>query len=264
MMDGLRWRTFLALQLLAWGLHKSMRVTSHLAAGVLNQATLRRSIEDDWDRNPVNERDAVWGLSPWEQNFYGRFLEPGSSLLFVGAGSGREVLALVDAGHRVEAIELSSRSAGRGRRILADRGLHVTIHTAAIEDWTPPGRYDAIVFSWYCYSYIPVAKRRVEILAKLREHLLPGGRILISYLAYAYHGGDPRPMSIVAWLTRLTRSDWRPEPGDNMVAIVGSVRFQHAFRPGEIDAEALAAGLRVVCHETTPDALLVLERSASG
>ena len=101
---------------------------------------------------------------------------------------------------RVEGVELSRRSADRARRILADSGLHATIHTAAIEDWTPSGRYDAIVFSWYCYSFIPVAKRRVEILAKLRERLLPGGRILISYLPHRedYAGSHDRRVAHVA------------------------------------------------------------------
>ena len=262
MMGALRWRTFLALQLLGWGLYRCSRVMSFLAAGVLDQATLRRSIEGDWANFFAEEHEVRVGLWPWEREFYGRFLEPGSSVLVVGAGSGRDVLALLEAGHRVEGVELSRRSADRARRILADSGLHATIHTAAIEDWTSSVRYDAIVFSWYTYSLIPIAKRRVEILAKLRERLLPGGRILISYLP---HREEPsRGIPIVAWLMRLTRSDWRLEPGDVLIYVPRHIRFQHTFRPEEIESEVLAAGLRVVWHETTPEALLVLECSASG
>src|SRR5262245_19796357 len=259
MTGALRWRTFLALQLLGSGLYKCSRVTSFLATGVLDQASLRRSIEGDWANFFSEEYEVRVGLWPWEREFYGRYLKPGSSLLVVGAGSGRDVLDLLEAGHRVEGVELSPRSADRARRILADSGLHATIHTAAIEDWTSSVSYDAIVFSWYTYSFIPIAKRRVEILAKLRERLLPGGRILISYLPRREEGGIP----IVAWLMRLTRSDWRLEPGDKLLFVPGHIRFQHTFRPNEIESEVLAAGLRVVWHKTTPEALLVLERSAS-
>jgi Methyltransferase domain len=263
-MSALRWRTFLALRLLGRRLYRSTRLMSYLAAGVLDQASLRRSIEADWAEFFAGEDDVRKGLWQFERDFYGRFLKAGSSLLVIGVGSGRDVLPLLEAGHRVEGVEPSNRSADRARRIIADSGLRATIHTAAIEDWTPSGRYDAIVFSWGCYSLIPAAKRRVETLAKLREHLLPGGRILISYLPRRV---DPsRGMFIVAWLTRLTRSDWRPEPGDNLIGPgpVAYIRFQHTFRPSEIGAEVRAAGLRVVWHKTTGDALLVLERSASG
>jgi SAM-dependent methyltransferase len=260
MMGALRGRTFLALRLLGWGLYRSARVISFLAAGLLDQATLRRSIELDWENFFADERQVRVGLWPWERDFYHRYLTPGSSVLVVGAGSGRDVLGLLEAGHRVEGVELSRRSAERARRILADSGLQATIHTAAIEDWASSVRYDAIIFSWYCYSFIPIAKRRIEILAKLRERLLPGGRILISYLP---HSEEPsRGIPIVSWLMRLTRSDWRLEPGDFLICAPAHIRFQHIFQPEEIESEAVAAGLRVVWHQTT-NGLLVLEREAS-
>jgi hypothetical protein len=267
MMGALRWGTFLALQLLGWGLYRCSRVISFLATGVLDQATLRRSIEGDWANFFAEEHEVRVGLWPWEREFYGRFLNPGSSLLLIG-----DMLGLLKAGHRVEGVELSPRAADRARRILADSGLHATIHTVAIEDWTSSVRYDAIVFSWYCYSLIPIAKRRVETLAKLRERLLPGGRILISYLPRREEAS--RGIHIVARLMRLTRSDWRLEPGDILLFVPVHIRFQHTFRPEEIESEVLAAGLSVVWHNTTPErknleptgqeALLVLERSGSG
>lgn len=254
----LRWRTFLALQLLGLGLYKCSSVMSLLAAGVLDQASLRRSIEGSWANFDTEQR----GLWAWEREFYDRFLEPGSLLLLVGAGTGRDLLGLLEAGYRVEGVELSHRSADRARRILANSGLHATIHTVAVEDWTSSNRYDAIVFSAGCYSLIPIAKRRVETLAKLRERLLPGGRILISYSPF--RETPSRGIRVAAWLMRLTRSDWRLEPGDILIYVPAHLRFQHGFRPEEIEFEVLAAGLRVVWHQTTPAPLLVLEHPASG
>jgi SAM-dependent methyltransferase len=267
MMGALRWSTFLALQFLGWGLYRSTRLISILAAGLLDQATLRRSIEQDWKSFFADERQVRVGLWPFERDFYGRYLTPGSSVLVVGAGSGRDVLALLEAGHRVEGVELSRRSAERARRILADSGLQATIHTAAIEDWASSVRYDAIIFSWYCYSFIPIAKRRIEILAKLRERLLPGGRILISYLSHSEEWSasainSGRGISIVNRLMRLTRSDWRLEPGDILIYVPAHIRFQHIFQPEEIESEAVAAGLRVVWINTI-NGLLALEREGS-
>jgi hypothetical protein len=89
MMGALRWSTFLALRLLGRGLHRSSRMMSFLAAGVLDRTSLRRSIEGDWEHFFANEHEVQVGLWPWERDFFGRFLEPGSSLLVVGAGSGR-------------------------------------------------------------------------------------------------------------------------------------------------------------------------------
>jgi hypothetical protein len=56
---------------------------SYLAAGVLDQASLRRSIEADWAEFFAGEDE---------------FLKAGSSLLVIGVGSGRDVLPLLEAG----------------------------------------------------------------------------------------------------------------------------------------------------------------------
>ena len=53
--------------------------------------------------------------------------------------------------------------------------------------------------------------------ASLREHLAPHGAILISYLPR--RTSPPRGMPIAAWLSRLTRSDWWPETGDDIVGL---------------------------------------------
>jgi hypothetical protein len=47
---------------------------------------------------------------------------------------------------------------------------------------TLPRRFDAFVFSAFCYSLIPHADARVAVLRRVTEHLTPGGRLLISYI----------------------------------------------------------------------------------
>ena len=98
------------------------------------------------------------------------------------------------------------------------------------------------------YAYIPESARRVRILKRLAEHLAPEGRILISYVPT---DKARRAIRVTRLVARLTRSDWRPELGDSVAATgdsMSSVSFQHFFRTGDAEAEAAAAGLRVLAQ----------------
>jgi 2-polyprenyl-3-methyl-5-hydroxy-6-metoxy-1,4-benzoquinol methylase len=250
------------LRTTALGLHYASRAAAYMAAGALDLATLRGEITSRWSNFLPDEPSIRAGLETWERQFYDRFLEGRHRVLLVGAGSGRDLLAFLRAGHTVDAVELSPHTAAIARRIVAESGFDTAIHVAAIEEWTPPGRYDAIVFSWYCYSYIPARRRRIGVLAALREHLTPHGVILISYLLR--RTSTPRGMPITAWLSRLTRSDWGPETGDDMVGLMDQslIQFEHYFTPEEIEAEAEAAGLRVAWHKKDRETALVLEATS--
>jgi len=52
--------------------------------------------------------------------------------------------------------------------------LTAALHTASIEKFAPPGRFDAIIFSWFCYGYIPEMDARVATLHNLKARLKPG------------------------------------------------------------------------------------------
>jgi len=53
----------------------------------------------------------------------------------------------------------------------------------------------------------------------------------------------------VAWLSAvISGSDWRPERGDMILPLDPArplFHYEHPFAPSEIEAEAVAAGLRV-------------------
>src|SRR5262249_62275474 len=74
------------------------------------------------------------------------------------------------------------------------------------------GRFDAIIFSSCCYSFTPAPRRRIAALRKAADHLDPGGRIVISYLTG--RSGHPLLLRLARLAAVLSRSDWRPEPGD--------------------------------------------------
>ena len=103
-----------------------------------------------------------------------------------------------------------------------------------------PGKFDAIVFSWFCYCYILGTAERTAALAKARAHLNPAGRVVISYIA-AETPPPTRATTIARAASRLTGADWRAEPNDHFYPVAGRTplyAFQHSFGADELQREA--------------------------
>ena len=116
------------------------------------------------------------------------------------------------------------------------------------------------MFSYYSYSYVPEARRRIAALRKAASCLAPGGRVLISYPPL------PGPHLLLIRVARATaaicRTDWRLEPGDHITIQSGAFGgYTHAFADGEIEREAQAAGLDVIYHARYPDPVVALVRA---
>jgi SAM-dependent methyltransferase len=191
------------------------------------------------------------GLMPWEQLLYDRFLKPADRILVVGCGTGRDLIALLKLGYRVEGLDAGARAIALARLMLEREGLSAELYTGPVETAALPGGFDAFIFSWFCYAYIPTADTRIGVLRKLKPCLNREGRILISYVPAA---GPPRslPIRLTRFVARLTGSDWRPELGD-VIGPAGAdrhaIHYEHQFQEGELESEARAAGLTVVFHE---------------
>jgi SAM-dependent methyltransferase len=239
-------------------------VLHYAAAGTLSRADLQAGVVARWSAFGGMESEAYRdsGLMHWERILYLHALEPGDRVLCVGCGTGRDVIALLRAGFQVDGIDIAADCVEVARRAVATRGLTSWLAPGALETVTLPARYDAIIFSWYCYSYIPGAAARISALRHAREALTDGGRILISYLTI----GNSRRYPLVAAtraIARLTGSDWRAERGDAL--LLGSsghrrVHYEHHFTPPELEAEAHAAGLRTTVHDVPDDGHVVLMR----
>ena len=237
-------------------------VMFHAAAGLVRFEDLRRASQRAWDEQQALDTEAYIGsgLFDWEQDFFDRLLKPDDRILVVGCGTGRDLLALLDHGYRTDGLDSGARLTAIAREMVARRGRQATILTGAIETMALPERYDVVIFSWFCYCYIPHGRCRIEVLRKVGEHLNPGGRILISYILFEPgHRRDLLPLTRL--VARLSGSDWHPEPGDYVTharpgRYVG--HYEHQFRPDEIEAEARAAGLTVMFHERKNEGRLAL------
>ena len=251
-----RWRRLIVEGLLWTGsaADRVARLSHYLAAGTLRLADLQDGIRDAWQDHYSRESDIPPVFMPWEQELVERFVPPGAGVLLIGCGSGRDVIALVARGCRVTGVEPSERALGRARRALLEQGLSADLVEGFFEDSPLSGRFDAIVFSYYCYASMPQSQRRVTALRKAAAQLSSGGHIIVS------HACAVRPHLIFVRIARLagvlSRSDWRVEPGDLLWANRGarpSYSYAHAFAPGEVEREAAAAGLRPVFSRESGD-----------
>jgi SAM-dependent methyltransferase len=246
---------------LARALDRGVTVCSALAAGLLRFDALGRHTGENWRHFGTTQTDADMeaGLFHWEQGFYRRFLREGERVLVVGCGSGRDLLPLLEQGYKAEGLEPVAVCADLARERVARRGFTAPVHTADIATAALSGRFDAVIFSWLCYSYLPTRPRRVATLARVRQHLAPDGRVLISYVL-----GEPPPRRLPWHLarlaSRLSRTDWRPEYGDVFMARPDTrrIHYEHQFQPAEIEAEAHDAGYEVAFHDQSADGHLAL------
>jgi SAM-dependent methyltransferase len=247
------WRK--ALFALLWGAGRAFelagRASMYLAAGTLRLHDLRRAITNAWQEFGPKEDYILSGLRPSEKTLYDRFLKPADRILVVGCGTGRDLIALLKLGYRVDGLDLAPRAIAVARLMLEKVGLQAELYTGPIEEVALSGSFDAFIFSWFCYGYIPQSETRIGVLRKVKTRLNPAGRILISYIP----AGRPLrtlPIRLTRFVGRLTRSDWRPEVGDVVGAAGGDwqrMHYEHQFQDGELEKEANAAGLTVAYHE---------------
>ena len=252
---------------LARTLERGVTASTFVAAGLLRFEALGRHMAENWQHFGVHqsEPDVAAGFFEWEKEFYGRFVRPGVRVLLVGCGSGRDLLPLLERGHRVEGLEPVAACADLARARVARHGRRAEIRTGDITTAPLAGPFDVVIFSWFCYSYIPLRARRLAVLARVRDHLATDGRILISYVLAQ---PPPRrlPWRLARLAAQLSRTDWRPEYGDVFLARhdTGRIHFEHRFQPAEMEAEGHAVGLSVAFHDHATDGNVALVSTARG
>ncbi len=238
---------------------RTARLTDYLAIGTRHLSDMRDDSRRTWlafyDAHPSHDSR----LLPWESEFVDRFVKHDADVLLIGCGSGRDLLPLAERQCSVTGIDPVGSSLDIARRMLAERGLTATLIEGFFEETSITGAFDAVIFSYYCYSVIPECRRRVAVLHRAAALLKPGGHIVISVAS-----DTPRPHPVLVRLGRLSgalnRSDWRLEPGDlvwNNRQRSPSYSYTHVFEPGELEREAAVANLAVAFRQTAEDNTVV-------
>ncbi len=102
----------------------------------------------------------------------------GAPVLDVGAGTGRVTLDLARRGHEVVALDLSAELLGA----LCERaaGLAITTVTADARDFAIDRRFPIVMVPMQTVQLLGGAAGRARFLARVREHLTPGGLLAVA------------------------------------------------------------------------------------
>ena len=130
---------------------------------------------DDLFRNQVN----VYGTEPNDfVRLAAGLLKPGSRILCLGEGEGRNALHLLRLGHQVTCVDASMVARDRALASFARENFSAEYFLMDLSERLPAGNWDAVVSVW---CHLPAILRR-KVHAKLSEWLSEGG----IYLAEGY------------------------------------------------------------------------------
>jgi SAM-dependent methyltransferase len=103
-------------------------------------------------------------------------LPPGSEVLCLAEGEGRNAVFLAAAGHRVHAVDQSAVGLAKAAELARARGTTITTEVADLADYAlGAARWTAIVSIW---AHVPAALRQ-QLHAALLPALRPGGLFIL-------------------------------------------------------------------------------------
>lgn len=111
-----------------------------------------------------------------------RWLKPGSKLLCVADGEGRNSTFLAGLGHQVTAFDPSSVAVDKARQLATEQGVTVQYNVAGIEDWDWSQQFDAVVGIFIQFAPPDL---RTQLFGWMAQAVAPGGLLLL-------HGYAPR------------------------------------------------------------------------
>lgn len=127
--------------------------------------------------------DAVHTGTPGDVDFYVRLAEGAASVLELGCGSGRVLVALASAGVRASGVELERGMLDAARARAAGAGVEVELIEADMARFDLGARFDRVVAPFASLYCLLTPERLASCLRSVRAHLAPGG--LFAFDAYA-------------------------------------------------------------------------------
>jgi SAM-dependent methyltransferase len=207
--------------------------------GVLRRADLHAIDQRFYDHNAAYHGDAhnLRGLFPWEVEAMEAF-DSCRRILVIGAGGGREVLALARLGREVEGYECNAALVAFAQDFLPRQGCATRVRLLPRDEVPAAGEpFDGIIIGWSAYTLIPGRAHRIRLLRRLRPLARPGGLLLLSFFTREGEGPRFRVSAGVANGIRAVLRRERVERGDALAP-----NFVHYFVAEEIATELREAG----------------------
>ena len=184
------------------------------------------------------------GLFDWESDAIRTHFPPAGHIVVLGAGAGREIVALERHGYEVIGYEPNEALVRFGNEFLARARVTSELRpddSQPLAGCSGPG--DAVVVGWGVYHSIRSRDERIGLLRQIRCAADEGAPILLSYFTRRGETFYQRTLLFVAGPLRRLRRRPAPEAGDVITPF-----FAHMFTEAEIAAELNEAGLRLVAH----------------
>ena len=182
------------------------------------------------------------GLSDWEQSCVQSHFPAGGRVIVTGAGAGREVLALLNAGYDTWGYEVQSRFVDYGNTLLSNSGHERRLHVMARDVWPPAAEScDAVVVGWGSYMLIADRRARIRFLRGARSALPDGGPLLVSFFHMDRHIDGLSP-----YLYRVARyaNAVRCFVGGSSLLVGDALvpNYAHYFTRGQLEEELSLSG----------------------
>ena len=204
------------------------------------------------------------GLTDSEAPLAARYVSPGTAILDIGCGAGREALGFARLGARVTGIDVCAEMLDLARGLVGEAAPGaLTFEPASISDFLfPRHSFDVVFVSSDVYQCVPGRRRRALALERCRAVLRPGGVLILAVHAYP---GRRLGRLVVDGAYRLLRplaGARIPEPGDRWQRTPWAPpRYRHRFFSdaevrAELEVDGLELALRAEGHfvlrETAP------------
>jgi SAM-dependent methyltransferase len=176
-----------------------------------------------------------------------RSFRAGGDVLEIACGTGQSTSILAESAATVTAIDAAPEMIAEARR--RPELDTVRFEHADVFDWVPPGRFDAIVFTFWL-SHVP-ADRTQAFWDLVRDCLAPGGRVFFADSMYA------------PWATAIDHELEGPEGTPVMRRLNDGRVFRivkRFFEPVTLEQELRGLGWNAVV-QATGDLLLTGEAS---
>jgi hypothetical protein len=187
------------------------------------------------------------GLRPWEASVVRSLVSPGARVVVPGAGSGREVLWLLDHGFDAIGYEPNPALVAAGNRVLSEQDHPGRLHQCERVGFPDAAsECDLVLVGWGAYSHLPGRERRLTFLGGARRRLTEGGAVVLSFHERVE---EARLLHVTARVANVIGHGLGREPVE--VGDVLNGTFVHRFTRQEVISELAASGFeaeRITSH----------------
>lgn len=202
---------------------------------------IRNHYDDSYQDVAANHPETCykWTLESWEEDVIVRHKMTSGTILVLGAGVGRESIALAHRGFLVVGLDINRESLSVASQQAMARGMHLLF---AQGDFLAipigPARVDYVFMSGIMYSSIPGRQQRQAWLRSLRTCMNEHGLVVLNFLIAREI--ETRTHRLIHRLNRWLMT----LPGTNQSYQLGDTCSQSHFLHAFVDEEEIQSELR--------------------